>query len=181
MLEGVQQTVSTNALGQFSGDAKGFVNYSTGKGCLIPNKLPQKGTSFNFSFSVGEAKRQDVLPTIPDTSQKLAFNIGTGVALQPNSITLEIPLTSKLGDTVILVVTDNGSGGLIDAFGNIQGSIDYNTGDVQCTALILTSYFYERQVVTYSSSPSVSQTPATSQPTATPKISFTSKLAYRWL
>lgn len=179
MLEGVQQTAITNALGQFSEDAKGFVNYSTGKGYLIPNKLPQKGTSFNLSFTVGEAKRQEILSAIPDTSQKIAFNIGTGVALQPNSITLEIPLTSNLGDTVILVLTDNGFGGLIDAFGNMQGSVDYATGDVICTPTILTSYFYEKEVVTFSSSAATSDS-TDSKPKQTSTTMFGNKIAYRW-
>lgn len=155
MLEGEQKTATTNALGQFSGDATGFVNYSAGKGSLIPKKLPQKGTSFNFGYSFGDSKRQEVLSAVPDASQKLAFNIGTGIALQPNSITLEIPLTSSLGDEVVLVVTDNGNSGLIDAFGNVQGSINYSTGDVVCTPTIETSYFYEKEVVTYSSSPTI--------------------------
>lgn len=147
MLEGVQKTATSNALGQFSGDAKGFINLATGKGSLIPNKLPQKGTSFNFSYSFGSSIQQEVLTVIPDANQKIMFNIGTGAAIQPNSVVLQIPVSSMLGDQVMLVVRDNGSGGLIDGFGDVQGSIDYSTGNVIATPSINSSYFYEKPIV----------------------------------
>lgn len=159
MLEGVQKTATSNALGQFSGDATGFINYSSGRGSLIPNKLPQKGTAFTFNYSFGEPLKQNVLPVVPDENQKIGFNIGTGAAIQPNSVTLEIPVTSLFGAEVILVVTDNGGGGLIDAFGTQQGTINYTTGDVVATPAINSSDFYVKEVVTFSSSDAVITSP----------------------
>ncbi|UIJ76962.1 hypothetical protein [Acinetobacter sp. SH20PTE14] len=147
MLEGVEKTATSNNAGQFVGDAEGFVNFALGRGTLIPKKLPQKGTVFNFSYQFGDAKIQDVPAAIPNANQQLAFTIGTGAALQPNSIMLEVPLTSALGDTIVFVVTDNGSGVLTDAFGQAQGTVNYTTGAVVMSPMILSSYFYEKKIV----------------------------------
>ena len=172
VLEGVTKTATSNNAGQFTGDATGFINFALGKGALIPNKLPQKGTVFNFSYQFGEAKTQDVPAAIPNASQQLAFTVGTGAALQPNSVMIEVPLTSALGDTITLVVTDNGSGSLIDAFDQVQGTINYSTGAVSITPVVLTSYFYEKTPKTFSlssSTPSGSDSPL---PAATATTSY---------
>nr|WP_227609570.1 hypothetical protein [Acinetobacter sp. CS-2] len=172
VLEGVTKTATSNNAGQFTGDATGFINFALGKGALIPTKLPQKGAVFNFSYQFGEAKTQDVPPAIPDTNQQLAFTVGTGAALQPNSVMIEVPLTSVLGDTITLVVTDNGSGSLIDAFGQVQGTINYTTGVVSMTPAVLTSYFYEKTPVTSSLESSSQSGSGSSLPAATVTTSY---------
>ena len=96
LLDGVSKTASSNAQGQFTGDATGSINYATGVGKLIPNKLPQKNTAFNFVFNYGDPKTQTVSAVTPDLSQKLTFNIGTGSAIQPNSVELQIPVPRHL-------------------------------------------------------------------------------------
>lgn len=141
LLEGVTKTATSNSQGQFVGDAIGNINYATGEGKLIPNKLPQKGTVFNFNFDHGDPKQQVKSNVAPDGSQKLVFTIGTGVAIQPNSVELEIPVTDKLLNSgQILHLTDNPinstTGNLVDSFGAVQGTITYATGAVEVTPLM---------------------------------------------
>lgn len=141
-LDGVSKTASSNALGQFTGDATGSINYATGVGKLIPNKLPQKNTVFSFDFNHGDPKTQTVSAVTPDLSQKLSFTIGTGSAIQPNSVELQIPVSSGVGSTVFQTVTvfdvplNSTIGNLVDRLGNVQGSITYATGAVEVTPVL---------------------------------------------
>ncbi|ENW78670.1 hypothetical protein F909_03632 [Acinetobacter sp. ANC 3929] len=154
LLEGVSKTATSNSQGQFVGDATGNINYATGEGKLIPNKLPQKGANFNFNFDHGDPKQQVKSNLTPDGSQKLVFTIGTGVAIQPNSVQLEVPVTDELSNLgQVLYLTDNPinatTGNLVDPFGNIQGTITYATGSVEVTPS-LDSTVYHRVYTTVS-------------------------------
>lgn len=153
-LEGVNKTATSNPQGQFVGDAIGTINYATGEGKLIPNKLPQKGTVFNFNFDHGDPKQQVKSNVAPDGNQKLAFTIGTGVAIQPNSVELQVPVTDELGGSgQILYLTDNPinstTGNLVDSFGAVQGTIIYATGAVEVTPS-MDSTVYHRVYTTVS-------------------------------
>lgn len=146
ILNGEEKTATCNNLGQISGDAIGAVNFSNGLGYLIPNQLPQKGTQFNFSFQFGESKTQN-LGTTPSLDGELRFKIGAGIALQPNSIDLLIPLRdmSNVSKIAHIGLRDNGIGGLIDVFGQQQGVVDYATGDVVVTPYIkMNDYYYKK-------------------------------------
>lgn len=142
LLEGVSKTATSNAQGQFTGDATGSINYATGVGKLIPNKLPQKNTAFNFVFNYGDPKTQTVSAVTPDLSQKLTFNIGTGSAIEPNSVEMQIPVSSGVGSTVFQTVTlfdvpiDSATGNLVDRLGNVQGTITYASGAVEVTPIL---------------------------------------------
>ncbi|WBX37150.1 hypothetical protein MYA84_10565 [Acinetobacter schindleri] len=146
MLNGVAKSATSNAMGNLTGDATGFVNSALGIGEIIPNELPQKGTIFTITYNYGDKKEQAVPPVIPNASQQINFTVGAGNALQPNSVMLEIPLTSNLGDQATLVVIDDGLGNLKDGFGATQGTINYTTGAVVMTPSIVTGYFYEKEV-----------------------------------
>ncbi|MCH7294080.1 hypothetical protein [Acinetobacter higginsii] len=148
LLEGVAKTATSNSMGKFVGDATGSINYATGEGKLIPNKLPQKGTNFNFNFDHGNPKQQSKPNLAPDGNQKLAFTIGTGVAIQPNSVQLEIPVTdelSSLGQILYLTDTpiDSVTGNLVDSFGNIQGVIIYATGAIEVTPSLDSTVYHK--------------------------------------
>ena len=155
LLEGVSKTATSNAQGQFTGDATGSINYATGVGKLIPNKLPQKNTVFTFAFNYGEPKTQTKASVTPDGNNKLMFTIGTGSAIQPNSIELQIPVSEYETSppdkfrivTLFDVPIDASTGNLVDSFGNVQGTITYSTGSVEVTPLLPTS----RTITTYSS------------------------------
>lgn len=180
MLEGVQKTATCNAQGQLTGDASGFISLSLGLGELIPNELPQKGTIFTFNYNFGEKKEQTISSVIPNTSQQLAFNIGTGSALQAGSIVLEVPLSSMLGDTATIILVDDTQGNLIDAWGHKQGTINYTTGAVLCTPEIQSSYFYENQAQVQSSgltilNAKVSAGSSASKPSAQANVTTTYK------
>lgn len=159
VLEGETKTASSNSKGLFTGDAAGYINYATGKGRIIPNKLPQKNTQFNITYNYGPQLSQSK-SAIPDANQQLTFTIGTGSSIQPSSVALEIPVTDQSGlNTLIVHLKDDPIGGnmgnLINDAGDIQGTINYNTGQciVTPTASYKTfSYVYEaRYTATYAS------------------------------
>jgi len=138
LLNGETKTATVNSAGQFTGDATGFMTFNTGKGRLIPNKLPQKNTVFTLTYNYGEGKLQTKTAT-PDANNKLLFTIGTGSAIQPSSVGLEIPVSSdpNNGKTGVVFLHDvpvnETTGNLVDEFGNIQGSIIYATGSCEVT------------------------------------------------
>ena len=138
LLDGETKTATVNSAGQFTGDATGFMTFNTGKGRLIPNKLPQKNTVFTLTYNYGDGKTQTVNNVNPDASQKLTFTIGTGPAIQPGSVGLDIPVTHSSGATGIVSLHDTSvnatTGNLVDQFGNVQGSIIYATGVCEVTA-----------------------------------------------
>lgn len=142
VLEGATKTASSNAKGLLTGDATGYVNYAKGTGRIIPNKLPQKNTQFNIIYSFGPQLDQ-TKSAIPDASQKLTFTIGTGLSIQPSSVDLEIPVTDQSGLNRLIVhlkddPTGSNMGNLINDAGDIQGTIDYNTG--QCIVTPTTTF-----------------------------------------
>lgn len=156
---GETKTASSNSKGLFTGDAAGYINYATGTGRIIPNKLPQKNTQFNITYNYGSQLSQSK-SAIPEGDQQLTFTIGTGSSIQPSSVALEIPVTDQSGlNTLTVHLKDDPTGGnignLINDAGDIQGTIDYNTGQciVKPTASYNTfSYAYEaRYTVTYAS------------------------------
>ncbi|HHW53369.1 MAG TPA: hypothetical protein GXX13_09385 [Acinetobacter towneri] len=159
VLEGETKTASSNSKGLFTGDAAGYINYATGKGRIIPNNLPQKNTQFNITYNYGPQLNQSK-SAIPDGNQQLTFTIGTGSSIQPSSVALEIPVTDQSGlNSRYVRLKDDPTGGnmgnLINDAGDIQGTIDYSTGQciVTPTASYKTfSYVYEaRFTATYAS------------------------------
>ncbi|WP_315077083.1 hypothetical protein [Acinetobacter guillouiae] len=145
-LEGVAKKAISNAQGKFTGDATGSINYTTGIGEIIPLKLPQKNTAFVVTYNYGTAQTQTVSNVNPDTSQKLTFTIGTGSTLQPNSISLKIPVEST-DKTVLDFVTltdvpiTSTLGNLVDSQSRVQGSINYSTGLVEVTPTLTRKEF----------------------------------------
>ncbi|ENV64268.1 hypothetical protein F949_01657 [Acinetobacter junii NIPH 182] len=141
LLEGIAKTATSNAQGQFTGDATGTLNYATGVGRIVPNKLPQKATVFTINYSFGDPKSQTVSNVSPNGSQQLSFTIGTGSAIEPNSIELSIPVTnSQFGLSGVVTLNDvpiNGTtGNLVDRLGNVQGTITYASGACLVTPVL---------------------------------------------
>lgn len=146
LLEGEPKTAISNAQGKFRGDATGDINYALGTGKIIPNKLPQKNTQFTVTYSYGTALTQTKSAVAPDVSQKLSFIIGTGAAIQPNSVELRIPVSDLLGlNSGVASLTDvpiNGTtGNLINNAGDIQGTITYATGAIEVTPVLIKKQF----------------------------------------
>lgn len=145
-LEGEAKTAVSNAQGKFTGDATGEINYATGLGKIIPNKLPQKNTQFTVIYNFGEQLIQTKSEITPDLNQKLSFTIGTGAAIQPNSVELNIPVSDQLGQNagtakVFDVPINSTTGNLVNNAGEIQGTINYNTGAVEITPILKTKQF----------------------------------------
>lgn len=146
LLEGVAKTAVSNAQGKFTGDATGEINYATGMGKIIPNKLPQKNTQFTVIYNYGNQLTQTKSAVTPDGNQKLSFTIGTGASIQPNSVELTIPVTDQLGlnqraALVFDVPINSTIGNLITETGDIQGTINYTTGAVEVTPILTIKQF----------------------------------------
>lgn len=140
VLEGVAKTATSNNEGKFTGDATGEINYATGKGKIIPNQLPQKGTVFTIEFNYGTPLVQVKPDVTPDPNQKITFTIGTGQAIQPNSVELSIPVRDQLNTvhgTVVLtdVPVSATVGNLVNSQGQVQGTITYATGVCEATPI----------------------------------------------
>lgn len=152
LLEGEQKTATTNTLGQFSGDATGTFNYATGQGRLVPNKLPQKNTVFTINYSYGIPLDQTVENIMP-ADQKLKFTIGSGAAIQPNSVELSVPVADQIGSVIgTVVLTDipvNAEvGNLVNSQGKVQGTITYATGAVEIIPEATSSVFTKSYIPT---------------------------------
>lgn len=152
LLEGEQKTATTNTLGQFSGDATGTFNYATGQGRLVPNKLPQKNTVFTINYSYGVPLDQTVENIMP-ADQKLKFTIGSGAAIQPNSVELSVPVADQIGSvigTVVLTDTPVNAevGNLVNSQGKVQGTITYATGAVEIIPEATSSVFTKSYIPT---------------------------------
>ncbi|MFR9677500.1 hypothetical protein [Acinetobacter sp. SEK570] len=138
MLDGVEKTATTNSSGQFTGDAIGSMTFNNGKGRIIPKKLPQKSTVFTITYNYGDGKSQ-TKNSSPDANNKLMFTIGTGAAIQPSSVGLEIPLAKAVGAAAEGVVSlhdvpiNGTTGNLVDDFGTVMGTIIYATGACEVT------------------------------------------------
>lgn len=139
LLEGVAKSATSNSAGNFTGDATGSVNYAKGTGRIVPNKLPQVNTVFTINYDYGTPESQTIDNVTPSGSQQLSFTIGTGTAIQPSSVSIEIPLTGIAGGSIeghvtVHDVPINGTtGNLVDTFGTVMGTLTYATGAVSIT------------------------------------------------
>src|SRR5690606_26310741 len=126
------------AQGKFTGDATGEINYASGKGFIIPNKLPQKSTVFSINYSYGTPLTQQKT-ALPDVDQKLTFTIGTGTAIQPNSVEFCMFLRSEDSSASAFnaifrdVPVNASTGNIINETGMVVGTIVYATGAVEMT------------------------------------------------
>lgn len=146
LLEGVAKTAVSNAQGKFTGDATGEINYSQGSGKIIPNKILPKGTQFTVIYNYGNQLNQTKSAVAPDSNQKLSLIIGTGAAIQPNSVELSIPVSDQLGQNngtakVMDVPINSTMGNLVSSTGDIQGTINYNTGAIEVTPILTSKQF----------------------------------------
>ncbi|MCU4319390.1 hypothetical protein KTH44_09645 [Acinetobacter bereziniae] len=145
LLEGVAKKAVSNAQGKFTGDATGSINYTTGIGEIIPVKLPQKNTSFVVTYNFGPQQTQNRTNIEPDAGQKLVFTIGTGSAIQPNSVSLKIPVSTPEGSTDYVDLTDtpisSSVGNLVNDQGQVQGSITYASGQCEVTPKLIKRVF----------------------------------------
>ncbi|AXQ22572.1 hypothetical protein BEN71_11025 [Acinetobacter wuhouensis] len=145
LLEGVAKKAVSNAQGKFTGDATGFINYSTGEGEIIPLKLPQKNTEFKITYNFGSKQTQTKFNIVPDSAQKLTFIVGTGSPLQPSSIGLRIPLSAVDGTAGYLDLIDvpisSSMGNLVNNQDQVQGTIDYASGQAEVTPTMIRKVF----------------------------------------
>ena len=138
LLEGVSKTAISNSQGKFTGDAIGEINYASGKGVIIPSKLPQKSTLFTINYSYGEPLLQQ-RTALPDASGKLMFTVGNGNAVQPNSIEFTMFLRSenRAASAVDVLFKDipvnSTTGNIVNEAGQAVGVINYTTGAVEIT------------------------------------------------
>ncbi|WP_111860021.1 hypothetical protein [Acinetobacter sp. CFCC 10889] len=149
LLEGVEKTATTSG-NKFTGDATGTFNPFNNTGRLVPNKLPQKGTVFNFEFNFSTSSKADISNVVPDSANKLTFSLPSGTK-QPGSIQLTIPLTAENGlEREYLDVFDvpvNGTtGNLVDSSGTVFGTVNYTTNQVVITPVLMAKEYTQSYV-----------------------------------
>lgn len=129
LLGGEEKTATSNSKGEFTGDATGYIRFNSGKGRIIPKKLPHKNTVFTINYDYGTGKEQAVNGG-DAVAGVINFTIGTGVAIKPSSVGLSIPVTSTGNDFHHgnVDLRDDGEGNLVTNTGEKQGTIDYATG-----------------------------------------------------
>ena len=70
----------------------------------------------------------------------MTFTIGTGSAIQPSSVGLDIPVAHPSGATGTVSLHDvpvnSTTGNLVDQFGNVQGTITYASGACVVTPVL---------------------------------------------
>lgn len=146
LLEGVEKTATTSG-NKFTGDATGTFNPFNNTGRLVPNKLPQKGTVFNFEFNISSSSAAEITNVVPDSANKLTFSLPSGTK-RPGSITLSIPLTAENGLEreyldVFDVQINSTTGNLVDSNGTVFGTVDYSTNQVVITPTLMTKQFIQ--------------------------------------
>lgn len=138
---GVAKAATLGTDGKFTGDATGYFNRAEGSGRIIPNVLPQQGsTTFNFSYSYLLDNKTQSVSTGAPSGGTVNFTIGTGSAITPKSVSIDVPMLDygigtqdstlhlsdapRAGDTV---------GDMVDESGTSYGTITYATGAVSIT------------------------------------------------
>lgn len=126
------KTATDNGTGGFTGDATGIVIYSTGEVLLRPTLLANANAVFNCTYTAGAIQEELFNPTL--SGGNIVLNAGHA-PIQPGSIKI-----SYLGQVFLegglyqktQVLTDDGSGGLVDDTGTaIAGSVvNYTTGQI---------------------------------------------------
>ena len=108
----------------------------------------QKNTQFTVIYNFGTQLGQTKSAISPDSNQKLSFTIGTGAAIQPNSVELAIPVNHSVKNapgTVVLtdVPINSSTGNLVTRTGDIQGTINYTSGAVEVTPILIKKEFIQ--------------------------------------
>ena len=128
---GTTKTATDNGAGVISGDATGRVIYSSGEYGFVPTELAAPDTVFHIAYTAGDIQTELFTPS--KSGSTITMTVADG-PIRPRSllITYQQTATTVYGfsATTTQVLTDNGSGILVDAAGvNKAGSsVDYATG-----------------------------------------------------
>lgn len=136
------KSLTDNAAGAFSGAAgTGSVDYRTGEILVWPSAAPDVGSVVTVAY-------QTSTPATGSHAVSAAGSVLTGSltgSLRAGTVRISVPVSAwivftkpgypdkKLEITDTLVVTDNGSGGLVGAEGISSGTINYSTGAYSIT------------------------------------------------
>ena len=138
--DGEIRTMTDNGLGSLSGDGVGTVIYADGLLSLVPDTLPDSGTSLSLAYKEGLVTNTS-LSVAPDGAGMISGTL-PGAPLLPGSVSLEwlvqreaqrfhkgIRYTTA-GETLdfthslLRKVSDNGAGG----WSGVAGTVDYQSG-----------------------------------------------------
>jgi hypothetical protein len=130
------KTVTDNGAGVLSGDGVGTIDYGSGIINLRPTALPSPATGISVAYQTNPATTQNLTPS--KSGSTLNFTLSGG-PIVPHSVAISysVPIPTNFpasfavnsSNSFNVLVTDNGSGGLVSDFG-ITGTINYTTGAV---------------------------------------------------
>lgn len=140
LLNGDTKTATDNGSGQFTGDATGTIDYSTGLIRLMPTLLPNAGTTFNVTYQKGAAKTATIANSTVSNGTT-SFTIAGSGNLQPGSVKVTVPVTDYEGQSAGSIdlydratnSTNGTNGTMVDVDGINRGTINYSTRQITIT------------------------------------------------
>lgn len=139
---GVLKTLTDNGLGVLTGDGSGVISYATGDIELVLDQTPDASTGISYTFEEGALIESLITSFSTDSGGMATFTIA-GAPLKPGSVQIQFTVERKSGygpsikhdrlrresgvseDSLLVTVTDNGSGGWVGR----TGTINYTTGE----------------------------------------------------
>ena len=121
--------ITDDGSGALTGDGSGVVDYANGVIWLQPDNWIPDGQTIDVEFGNGPKQSEIVAAPPPDGSGNMVFTINGGSAIAPYSVALQATFKRSNDDTVDRIITDDGSGNLLDR-GISMGEVDYSTGEV---------------------------------------------------
>lgn len=129
---GVGKTATDDGAGAIAGDATGRIVYATGELSIQPTLLPDPTTTFEFDYDAAAVETELFNPT--KSGSTITMTVASGpIRVRSLLITYQQGYTSgPLSITTTQQLTDNGSGELVDAAGNVKAGsvVNYATGQI---------------------------------------------------
>jgi hypothetical protein len=129
--DGEPKMATDNGLGVLTGDATGTVQYSTGLVLLRPTLLPDSTATFEVDYEASSVVTENFTPS----KSGATITITAAGPIRERSVLITYSQTRDQGPLQVSTtqqLTDNGSGQLVDAGGNIKAgsSVNYTTGEI---------------------------------------------------
>jgi len=144
---GTQKTATDAASGVISGDATGTIAYHNGEILFAPTVVPESGTQFNVTYEQVDALSASITLakdglTLSATLANTPIRPGSvGISYTTRRWTVQYATGSLEEREQVRTVRDDAAGGLLDAFDNLIGTVDYATGAVSFQGLDNYDYY----------------------------------------
>jgi len=137
---GASKSVSDDGSGNLQGDGQGSVLYQNGEIIFYPTEIPDAATQITVTVSAKETVRESGAKLEDDWNDAEPYwAFETGNAIEPGSVVIrynvnivrpitELRFIARIDPPVY--ARDDGSGNLINMFGDQVGTVDYTNGSI---------------------------------------------------